>query len=147
MLSAGAQAPSVSGADQNGVERALAGEQGRAYVVYFYPKDGTPGCTTEACAFRDAWARYQGAQVDVFGVSDDDQKSHATFAKEQNLPFPIIADTAHAWGDAFGVKSGLFGYSRVTFLVGKDGKITKVYPDVDPGVHAAEVLRDAAQAP
>src|SRR4051812_27312437 len=88
MLAAGAPAPALSAVDQNGKPHTLADEKGHAVIVYFYPKDATPGCTKEACAFRDAWDRFQKAGVQVFGVSADDEKSHAEFAKDQKLPFP-----------------------------------------------------------
>ena len=117
---------------------------GKPTVVYFYPKDDTPGCTTEACAFRDVWSKYQEAGVMVVGVSTDDDASHKAFAEKHELPFPLIADTDERWAKAFGV-SVKAGYAeRVSFLLGADGKIIKVYPGVDPGVHAQEVLDDAA---
>lgn len=143
LLPEGAMAPAVSGVDQNGATRSLAAERGHPVVVYFYPKDGTPGCTTEACAFRDAWATYREAGVQVFGVSSDDRESHAEFAKEHGLPFPLVADDSGAWATAFGVPSMLGLTKRVTFLVDARGRVAKVYPDVDPGVHAARVLEDA----
>src|SRR4051794_6556485 len=87
MLAAGAPAPEVSGQDQAGAMHKLADERGKVVLVYFYPKDATPGCTAEACAFRDAWQKFQTAGVDIFGVSADDTKSHEQFAKEEKLPF------------------------------------------------------------
>ncbi|WP_437585639.1 peroxiredoxin [Sorangium sp. So ce1000] len=132
-------------ADQHGAIQRLSDQRGRAVVVYFYPKDGTPGCTEEACAFRDAWDRFTQANVQVLGVSSDTRESHEAFATEHRLPFPILVDTDHTWATAFGVPMRLGSTARVTFLVDPDGKIAKVYPDVDPGVHADEVLKDAAQ--
>ena len=140
MLSVGAKAPDLTGYGLDEKPIALSALGGKRAVVYFYPKDGTPGCTKEACAFRDAWARYEQAGITVFGVSDDSRAQHKSFAAEHELPFPLVADTEGVVGKAYGVKKGLFGYSRVTFLVGPDGKIEKVWPDVDPGVHASEVL-------
>ena len=93
--------------------------------------------------FRDAWDRYARAGVMVFGVSGDDQSSKAEFAKEEKLPFPILADPEHRWAEAFGVGSTLGMMDRVTFLLDATGAVAKVYPDVDPGVHAVEVLEDA----
>ena len=87
------------------------------------------------------------AGVQVFGVSSDDQRSHEQFAKEQKLPFPILADPQRAWITAFGVGTRLGMASRVSFLLDKDGKVAKIYPDVDPAFHAAEVLKDAAALP
>lgn len=146
LLPIGSDAPALSAVDQNGKEHRLADEKGRPVVVYFYPKDGTPGCTKEACAFRDAWDRFTAANVQVFGVSTDDAKSHEEFAKEQKLPFPILADPDGKWMSAFGVPSRLGMASRVSFLVDAKGKIAKVYPNVDPGIHADEVLKDAEAA-
>ena len=82
--------------------------------------------------------------MQIYGVSSDDQKSHEQFAKEQHLPFPIVADPGHAWSAAFGVPTKLGIDSRVSFLIDPSGKVAKVYPDVDPGIHADEVLKDAA---
>ena len=147
LLPVGSATPDLRAKDQHGAERSLAAERGHPTVVYFYPKDATPGCTKEACAFRDAWDRYKAARVQVFGVSGDDVASHADFAKEQKLPFPILADTSGAWATAFGVPKTLGMTKRVTFLLDKDGKVAKVYPDVDPGVHAADVLADATALP
>jgi peroxiredoxin Q/BCP len=113
-------------------------------VVYFYPRDDTPGCTKEACAFRDAWDKYTAASIGVVGVSSDDDESHRAFATKYKFVFPLIADRDHAWAHAFGVPMRLGMTARVSFLVGKDGKIAKVYPDVDPAVHSDEVLKDAA---
>jgi thioredoxin-dependent peroxiredoxin len=144
LLPPGAAAPDLAATDQTGKVRRITEERGHPLVVYFYPKDGTPGCTKEACAFRDQWERYQKAGVQIFGVSADDQKSHEQFAKEQHLPFPIVADPSHDWSKAFGVSTKLGMDMRVSFLVDGGGKIVKVYPDVDPGVHADQVLKDAA---
>ncbi|WP_437498711.1 peroxiredoxin [Sorangium sp. So ce1099] len=145
LLPVGAPAPDVFAADQHGAIQRLSDQRGRAVVVYFYPKDGTPGCTEEACAFRDAWDRFKQANVQVFGVSADNRESHEAFATEHRLPFPILVDTDHTWASAFGVPMRLGTTARVTFLIDPDGKVAKVYPDVDPGVHADDVLKDAAQ--
>jgi peroxiredoxin Q/BCP len=142
-LPVGAQAPALTGTDQHGKPRSLVAERGHPVVVYFYPKDGTPGCTKEACAFRDAWEKFTGAGVAILGVSADSEKSHERFAKEERIPFPLIADIDLLWAKAFGVKTTLGMTSRVSFLLGPDGRVAKVYPDVDPGIHADEVLRDA----
>jgi peroxiredoxin Q/BCP len=147
LLPVGSATPDLRAKDQHGAEQSLAAERGHPTVVYFYPKDATPGCTKEACAFRDAWDRYKAARVQVFGVSSDDVGSHEQFAKAQKLPFPLLADTTGAWATAFGVPSTLGMTKRVTFLLDKDGKVAKVYPDVDPGVHAGEVLGDATALP
>jgi peroxiredoxin Q/BCP len=143
LLSAGTPAPELRAADHQGRPVDLKAERGRPVVVFFYPKDGTPGCTREACSFRDVWKRYEEAQVRVFGVSSDDDASHRKFAEEHKLPFPLVADTSGEWARAFGVSSTLGMYQRVTFLIGADGNLRKVYPNVDPGVHAEQVLTDA----
>jgi len=113
-------------------------------LVYFYPKDDTPGCTTEACAFRDVWERYATAGVQVVGVSSDGNDAHRAFAEKYKLPFPLIADEDHAWAQAFGVTTRAGFASRVSFLLDAKGKVAKVYPQVDPGMHAEEVLKDVA---
>lgn len=143
-LTVGAQAPALSRVDHRGTLVSL--RDGAPTRVYFYPKDGTPGCTKEACAFRDAWQRFSSAGIRVIGVSSDSQEEHRDFAKEHSLPFSLIADPDHAWSDAFGVgRHPLAGDldARVSFLIDAQGKVAKVYPEVDPGVHADEVLRDA----
>ena len=144
-LPVGSSPPDLTALDQHGKTHRLSEERGHPTVVFFYPKDGTPGCTTEACAFRDAWDRFQKAGVQVLGVSADDQKSHEEFSKEEKLPFPILADPDHVWAKAFGVPLRLGMTSRVSFLLDAEGKVAKVYPDVDPGVHASEVLADAGR--
>lgn len=144
LLAAGQAVPALSGVDQHGETHTIGPRPAGPYVVYFYPKDATPGCTKEACAFRDAWERYQAAGVGVFGVSVDDRSSHEAFARKHELPFPLIADESGAWSRAFGVAKGLGFYERVSFLVSADGVVAKVYDSVDPGVHASEVLADAA---
>lgn len=143
LLAAGQRPPDLSALDQHGEKQTIGAHKGKPLVVYFYPKDGTPGCTAEACAFRDAWKKFEVAGVMVFGVSADDVKSKEEFAKEEKLPFPILADPDHVWADAFGVGNTLGMDHRVTFLLDRTGAVAKVYPEVDPGIHAAEVLSDA----
>ncbi len=144
LLPVGSTVPDLSAVDQNGTTQKLSAERGHPVIVYFYPKDGTAGCTKEACAFRDAWDKFKEAHVQVFGVSGQDQKSHAEFSKDQKLKFPLIADPDLVWATAFGVGTFVGLTQRVSFLVDKDGKVAKIYPDVDPGIHAADVLGDAA---
>jgi peroxiredoxin Q/BCP len=144
MLQVGAAAPDLSATDQRGQTHRLSEAKGKPVIVYFYPKDATPGCTKEACAFRDAWDRFAKANVQVYGVSADDRASHEKFAADQKLPFPLLADPEHVWINAFGVPTKLGMASRVSFLIGPDGKIAKVYPNVDPAIHANEVLADAS---
>ncbi len=146
LLPVGAIAPDVVGKDPAGKMVHLSEVRGNPAVVYFYPKDGTPGCTTEACAFRDAFKGYEAKHIVVFGVSRDSTDSHAKFAAHHSLPFPLVADQDGAISIAYGVSQFLGMDSRVTFLVGSDGKIAHVWPNVDPGVHADEVLAAAANA-
>jgi peroxiredoxin Q/BCP len=140
LLAPGAPAPDVVGEGPNGESVRLSSRAGQPSVVYFYPKDDTPGCTKEACAFRDAFDRYVRAGVTIFGVSGDDAASHRAFRKKHRLPFPLVADTEGAVQRAYGVSSRLGMPARVTFVVGRDGKVARVFRDVDPGVHEAEVF-------
>lgn len=116
-------------------------------VVYFYPKDETPGCTKEACAFRDAWTKFTDKKVGLIGVSRDTEQSHREFVKNHNLPFPLTADEDGKVAQSYGVKSTLGMSERVSFLVAPDGKIVKVWPKVDPAIHADEVLAAADALP
>jgi len=140
LLPKGAKAPEVVGKTSDGTPTALSSVHGHVAVVYFYPKDETPGCTREACAFRDVFAKYQSRQVTIFGVSRDSEQRHMEFRTKHQLPFPLVADENGSVSRAYGVPSLLGMTSRVTFLVGKDGTILRVWPNVDPGVHAEEVL-------
>jgi len=140
-LTAGAEVPALVRVDHRGQVVSLRSQT--PTLVYFYPRDGTPGCTKEACAFRDAWQKYDAAGVRVIGVSSDSEEDHRKFAEEHALPFSLIADPEHVWSDAFGVGTFAGLDSRVSFLIDSRGKIVKSYEDVDPGVHAEEVLADA----
>lgn len=145
LLPVGSEVPALVRVDHRGKVVALRGAE--PTLVYFYPKDGTPGCTKEACAFRDAWQRYDTAGVRVIGVSADSEENHRKFADENSLPFALIADPEHVWSDAFGVGPVSFAMpnadDRISFLIDPTGHIAKVYEDVDPGVHADQVLEDA----
>jgi thioredoxin-dependent peroxiredoxin len=141
LLAVGAPAPDVTGTDAKGTIFKLSAQKGKIAIVYFYPKDDTPGCTKEACAFRDAFDRFVAAGVTIFGVSRDAEPSHKAFQQKYTLPFPLVADPTGAVQKAYRVPSTIWGGSkRVTFLVGPDGKIARVYPDVDPSIHAKELL-------
>jgi peroxiredoxin Q/BCP len=146
LITVGSPLPSLDGIDQNGTVHHLAEHLGHPLVVYFYPKDNTPGCTKEACAFRDVWQRFTLAGVALYGVSRDDRASHARFAEEHHLPFPLIADADGRWAKAFGVPDLGGKSARVSFLFDAQGKLAHVYPNVDPGVHATQVLGDAMQS-
>jgi peroxiredoxin Q/BCP len=146
-LPEGSDIPALSAVDHDGKTISLADLKGHRVLVYFYPKDGTPGCTTEACTLRDTWDQFEAADIVIVGVSSDDAASHRAFAEEHDLPFSLIPDEKLEWPTAFGV-GNLGGFvDRVSFLIGRDGKVAKVYPGVDPGVHAQEVLADAAGMP
>jgi len=132
----------LSGADQAGQVHHLSESNGHFTVVYFYPKDDTPGCTKEACAFRDVWNKYSDANIRLYGVSEDNQSSHASFAQKYALPFPIIVDKDSHWAKAFGVPLKMGMATRVSFLLSPDGSVNRVYPNVDPGTHATLVLDD-----
>lgn len=142
VLAAGSVAPDFAATDGAGKAVHLADTRGAPSVVYFYPKDETPGCTKEACAFRDAWNELAAAKVTVFGVSRDSAESHTLFREKFKLPFPLAADPEGAISRAYGVRSILGMNERVTFLVAADGRIAKVYPNVDPAVHVTELLAD-----
>jgi peroxiredoxin Q/BCP len=145
LLPVGAVAPDVVGKDLSGKMVRLSEVRGNPAVVYFYPKDGTPGCTKEACAFRDSFKAYEAKHIVVFGVSRDSSDSHATFAAHHSFLFPLVPDGDGAISRAYGVSSLLGMDERVTFLVGPDGKVAHVWPSVDPGQHAAEVLAVASE--
>jgi len=121
----------------------------RPHLLYFYPKDDTPGCTREACAFRDAWTEFEAAGLKVVGVSPDTEASHEKFRRKHQLPFPLIADAGAALARAFGVygEKKFMGRShegvhRVSFLISPEGRILKTYPKVKPDEHARQVLED-----
>src|SRR5918994_2092554 len=119
--------------------------KGQTTVLYFYPKDDTPGCTKEACAFRDRMADYERADIQVYGVSLDSPESHRRFREKYNLNFPLLTDEGGRAADALGVlREGGETANRVTFLLDPGGRIARVYPEVSPETHADEILEDAA---
>lgn len=131
--------------DQDNEWHTLSDYQGKWVVLYFYPKDDTPGCTTEACNFRDEIYRYRDMGATVLGVSLDDVESHAEFAEKYELPFPLLADVDKTASSSYDVLTSLgpITYaSRQTFLINPAGVIVRHYEDVDPDVHAEEVLSD-----
>ncbi|HTV18661.1 MAG TPA: peroxiredoxin [Polyangiaceae bacterium] len=140
LLPVGAPAPEVAGTTRTGERLRLSNARGHAAVVYFYPMDATPGCTREACAFRDVFERYAALGVTIFGVSQDSAKSHRRFSEREQLPFPLVADEDGSITRAYGVPSRIGLAARVTFLIDANGRVARVWPDVDPGVHASEVL-------
>ena len=140
----GQQLPDVEFVTEESEKLAAGDLTGQKTVLYFYPKDDTPGCTKEACAFRDRMDDYGGAGIQVYGVSLDSPESHRRFREKNNLNFPLLTDEEGRAAKALGV-FGDRGYAnRVTFLLDPDGKIARVYPEVSPETHANEILEDAA---
>jgi thioredoxin-dependent peroxiredoxin len=146
-LKEGDVAPKFTVATNGGGKISLADYQGKNVILYFYPKDDTPGCTKEACAFRDHFADFKKASTVILGVSPDPVKSHDKFVEKFKLPFTLLADEDKKIAQAYGVwgeKSFMgrkyLGVFRVTFLIGPDGKIKKIWPEVKPEEHAADVL-------
>jgi len=146
---AGDHAPLVSGINQDGKEWKLAASVGKKVVLlYFYPKDETPGCTKEACGLRDSMGDLQKADVEVVGVSFDSAASHQEFIAKHNLNFPLIADTEGKIADAYGVRMmDKSRARRVSFLIGKDGKILHVTDSPDAATHLSEMKAAVALLP
>ncbi len=140
-LSAGTRAPNFTAKDTNGNTVSLSDYNGKTVVLYFYPKDDTPGCTKEACSFRDNYSQYQGKDIAVFGVSMDDETSHKAFTDKFNLPFPLLADTDGSITKAYDVDGG--GYAkRITYVIDADSNISKVYSSINTETHAADILAE-----
>lgn len=147
MPNVGDKAPDFQLQDQSGNTVALSQLAGKHVVLYFYPKDDTPGCTKEACSFRDECSALQAAGAVVLGVSTDDVRSHDKFARKYSLPFPLLADTGHQVAEAYGVwgEKSLYGrkflgVNRSTFLISPQGKVSHVWPKVKVESHVQEVL-------
>jgi peroxiredoxin Q/BCP len=147
VVAAGELAPDFTLTSDGGESVSLSGLKGKPVVLYFYPKDDTPGCTTQACGIRDAWGEFERAGAVVLGVSPDNEKSHVKFKEKFDLPFTLLADTDHAVAEAYGVW-GLkkymgreyMGVDRTTFVIGADGVVAKVFEKVKPATHADDVL-------
>ncbi|MDH3589755.1 MAG: peroxiredoxin [Gammaproteobacteria bacterium] len=141
----GEMAPGFQLLDQNGKSHAIEDYRGQWLVMYFYPKDDTPGCTTEACAFRDDFFKFRKMGVAILGVSLDDVESHAEFAEKYHLPFPLLADTDKRTATTYGVLRN-YGVvklsSRQTFLIDPEGRIAKHYGKVDPETHSGQLQAD-----
>jgi peroxiredoxin Q/BCP len=147
MVKEGTNAPAFKTTDANGETVNLKDFRGKKVVLYFYPKDDTPGCTKEACSFRDAFSKFKKQGITILGVSPDSEKSHQKFATKYKLPFTLLADTDHSIADAYGVYGEkkfmgrtYMGIHRTTFLIDEKGKIKKVFEKVKPEDHADEVL-------
>lgn len=146
-LKEGDAAPAFTAATNGGGTISLADLRGRNVVLYFYPRDDTPGCTKEACAFRDHFAALKQKGAVVLGVSPDSAKSHDKFVEKFKLPFPLLADDDKrivqaygVWGEKSFMGRKYLGVYRVTFLIGPDGKIKRIWPQVKPEEHVPEVL-------
>ena len=141
----GDPAPDFELKDQSGQLHSIEDYRGKWVALYFYPKDDTPGCTTEACEFRDNIYAFKNLNCQILGVSLDDVDSHKEFAEKYSLPFPLLADSAGTTAEAYGVKSKYMGMSvakRQTFLIDPDGNVAKHYEKVDPDTHSQQVLAD-----
>jgi peroxiredoxin Q/BCP len=148
MVKEGDAAPEFESRDAEGNTVRLSDLRGRKVVLYFYPKDDTPGCTKQACSLRDGHAELQKRGIKVIGVSLDDEKSHRKFAEKYSLPFTLLADTDHSVADAFGVYGEkqfagrkYMGVSRTTFLIDEQGRVRKVLDKVNVEEHADEVIK------
>lgn len=146
-LSAGSPAPDFSLLDENEDSHSLSDYRGRPVLLYFYPKDDTPGCTKEACNFRDDYSAYEEAGVVIIGVSSDSPQKHSKFKAKYNLPFTLLADSDHqicelygVWGRKKFMGREYDGVFRTTYLIGPDGVILEVFEKVKPAEHSAQVL-------
>jgi peroxiredoxin Q/BCP len=153
LVEPGAIAPDFTLKDQNGREHRLSAYRGRPVVLYFYPKDDTPGCTAEACDFRDNLPRFDTARVAVLGISILDEQSKARFAAKHGITFPLLADVDNAVAEAYGVWQEKTNYGRkymgivrTTYLIGADGRVLRRWDRVKVDGHAAEVLEAALEA-
>ncbi|MFN7138809.1 MAG: thioredoxin-dependent thiol peroxidase [Limisphaerales bacterium] len=147
ILKEGDHAPTFRAETSGGGEISLSDLIGRNVILYFYPKDDTPGCTKQACSFRDSYEEFKKRGAIILGVSTDSSKSHDKFINKYNLPFVLLADENQeivkaygVWGEKSFMGRNFFGTHRVTFLIGPDGRIKKIWPKVKPEEHAAEVL-------
>lgn len=149
MLTTGTNAPAFTLPDKDGVDHTLAQYKGQWVLIYFYPRDNTPGCTKEACAIRDSWGDFGKLNATVLGVSKDSQKSHANFTEKFNLPFTLLSDPStemiqayDAWKPKKMMGREYLGIVRMSYLIDPGGKIAKIYPKVKPAEHADQVLAD-----
>lgn len=143
------KAPDFSLKDQTNQPHTLSQYKGKWVLIYFYPKDDTPGCTTQACGLRDTYDQYTGTGVIVLGISKDSTQSHAKFAQKHNLPFPLLADIDTSvcksygiWGPKRFMGKEFLGVHRVSFLINPEGAIAKTYDKVNVLSHAQEILKD-----
>jgi thioredoxin-dependent peroxiredoxin len=153
MIAEGQEAPDFELQDDAGETVRLSALRGKPVVLYFYPKDDTPGCTTQACGIRDAYGEFERAGAVVLGVSPDSERSHVKFRKKFDLPFNLLADTDHAvaelygvWGEKKFMGKTFLGVQRSTFVIGADGNVLSVMHGVKPATHADDVLAILAAA-
>ncbi len=140
-LAPGDQAPEFELPDHEGVIQRLSDYHGQKVLVYFYPKDGTPGCTKEACGLRDAYSDYQAANIAILGISYDDGASHQKFRDEHDLPFTLLSDLTKEVAAAYGTKGRYPLASRRSFPIDEEGRIVHIIRDVDVTTHSQDVLR------
>ncbi|MBA4385608.1 MAG: thioredoxin-dependent thiol peroxidase [Anaerolinea sp.] len=147
MITENTPAPDFALLDETGTSRKLSDYRGTDVILYFYPKDDTPGCTTEACAFRDDYSEYEKAGVMILGLSADSPKSHAKFKQKYQLPFTLLSDEDHKVCELYGVwaKKKMMGREymgilRTTYLISKEGLVKKVFEEVKPAGHSKEIL-------
>ncbi len=147
MIEEGAPAPDFELASDRGTTISLSSLRGKPVVLFFYPKDDTPGCTTQACGIRDAWGEFERAGAVVLGVSPDGEESHARFRDKFELPFPLLADVGHevaetygVWGEKTFAGKTYMGVHRTTFVIDENGTVAAVMEKVDPKAHADDVL-------
>jgi len=153
MIAEGQEAPDFDLTSDAGETVRLSALRGKPVVIYFYPKDDTPGCTTQACGIRDAYGEFERAGADVLGISPDSEKSHVKFKSKYDLPFTLLADPDHTvaeeygvWGEKKYMGRKYMGINRSTFVIGKDGNVAKVMHNVKPATHADDVLAALASA-
>jgi peroxiredoxin Q/BCP len=147
MIALNSPAPDFELKDETGVVRRLADYSGKEIVLYFYPADDTPGCTKEACAFRDDYSAYTNSGVTILGVSPDSPESHVKFKQKYGLPFPLLADENHAvcerynvWGEKSMMGKKYMGVIRTTFIIDASGNIKKIFENIKPSEHSKDVL-------
>lgn len=152
MIETGQKAPDFTGKDQKGKDISLADYKGKKVVLYFYPKDDTPGCTKQACSLRDGFSELMINNIEVIGVSADDEESHQKFIEKYNLPYTLLADTEKEIINKYGVYGEknmygkkFMGIKRTTFLIDEEGTVKKIFKRVKTAEHAEEVLKAFAQ--
>ena len=147
-IKVGSKAPNFTLSDQNSIQHQLSDYEGSWVILYFYPKDDTPGCTTQACDFRDAVKRIIASKSNVFGVSLDSVESHKRFADKNNLPFSLLSDESGEVSEAYESLNNFMSFKsakRNTFIIDPDGKVAKIYLSVKPSTHSQMVLNDLNQ--